>query len=249
MEQKLVRVPFNIDMAKKITNGEIEGKIVTRDGRNVRIVCFDARMDDNIVALIENEEGVEFATTFNYFGQYFLGEERPYDLFLEIPEYLTFKEGDVIGFGSKCVGIFKNIDFKRKTFFSYATFFENQLTFYESGWVLKNSHIATESEKQRLIEALKESTEERAKECLEMLGIENSPKLSNSSKIGKNFELNPFDKVLVRQSKADKWEAMLFSNYTSEKHAYRCMGMNYMFCIPYEGNEHLLNTTNDYKEE
>lgn len=74
------------------------------------------------------------------------------------------------------------------------------------------------------------------------------PILSNSTKIGKK-EFKPFDRVLVRQSKSDKWEAMLFSNYTSEIHRYRCGGMNYMFCIPYEGNEHLLGTTNDYKEE
>lgn len=78
-------------------------------------------------------------------------------------------------------------------------------------------------------------------------GEETSPKVSNSPKIGKE-EFKPFDRVLVRQSKSDKWEAMLFSNYTSEIHRYRCGGMNYMFCIPYEGNEHLLDTTNDYKK-
>lgn len=170
-------------------------------------------------------------------------EEETADLMIEIPEYLTFKDGDVIAFGSKCVGIFKNIDFKRKTFFSYATFFGNQLTFYETGWVLKNSHIATETEKQRLIEALKESTDERAKDCLKMLGIENSPKLSNSSKVGNDFELKPFDKVLVRDGKNQKWKPAFF---WCRKDFFKTIGFgDWVYCIPYEGNEHLLDTANN----
>ena len=35
METKYVRVPFDIEMAKKITNGKVEGRVVTRDGRSV----------------------------------------------------------------------------------------------------------------------------------------------------------------------------------------------------------------------
>ena len=42
IEKKTVtRYKFDISLAKKIQNKEIEGKIVTRDGRNVRILCFD----------------------------------------------------------------------------------------------------------------------------------------------------------------------------------------------------------------
>ena len=41
MEQKLVRAPFNIDMAKKITEKSVKGRIVTRDGRNARIACWN----------------------------------------------------------------------------------------------------------------------------------------------------------------------------------------------------------------
>lgn len=40
MEQKFVTVPFDIEKAKAIQNGELEGKIITHDGRSVRIVCF-----------------------------------------------------------------------------------------------------------------------------------------------------------------------------------------------------------------
>lgn len=35
------RVPFNLELAKKIASKETKGRIVTRDGRQVRIICFD----------------------------------------------------------------------------------------------------------------------------------------------------------------------------------------------------------------
>lgn len=190
METKLVKAPFDIDLAKKITNGEIEGKIVTRDGRNVRIVCFDAKMEDNIVALIESEEGVEFSTTFNYFGQYYDSEERPYDLFLEIPEYLTFKDGDVLYCDNMCFIYSGEIDdYGLCGCYCSLIFTLSVLNLdFDFSGVASETRLATESEKQRLIDALKESTDERAKECLKMLSIENTPKLSNSSKIGKKEE-------------------------------------------------------------
>lgn len=57
METNLVRVPFNVEMAKKIQAGEVDGKIVTRDGRNVRVVCWDRKdVDYPIIALIDNAE-------------------------------------------------------------------------------------------------------------------------------------------------------------------------------------------------
>lgn len=31
----MIKIPFDIELAKKITNGEVEGKVVTRDGQSV----------------------------------------------------------------------------------------------------------------------------------------------------------------------------------------------------------------------
>lgn len=39
METKMIQVPFDIELARKITSGDILGKVVTRDGKNARIVC------------------------------------------------------------------------------------------------------------------------------------------------------------------------------------------------------------------
>lgn len=54
----------------------------------------------------------------------------------------------------------------------------------------------------------------------------------------------PFDKVLVRDSKSDKWRANLFG-YIDKDEYYHCVYVNWAYCIPYTGNESLLGTTKD----
>lgn len=57
MESKLITVPFDLAKAKAIQNGELEGKIVTRDGRNARIICWDRNNETYpIVVLVPDEE-------------------------------------------------------------------------------------------------------------------------------------------------------------------------------------------------
>lgn len=58
----------------------------------------------------------------------------------------------------------------------------------------------------------------------------------------------PFDKVLVRNSAVKVWEANYFSHYRGEGnyYPYACVSCIYRYCIPYEGNEHLLGTTDPY---
>lgn len=58
-------------------------------------------------------------------------------------------------------------------------------------------------------------------------------------------EFKPFDKVLVRDKDTDPWKADIYLDYEGENRycRYKCARMNYVFCIPYEGNEYLLGTT------
>lgn len=58
-------------------------------------------------------------------------------------------------------------------------------------------------------------------------------------------EFKPFDKVLVRDDIHDKWSISQFSYYDEENEdfSYICMNGCYHYCIPYEGNEYLLGTT------
>lgn len=58
-------------------------------------------------------------------------------------------------------------------------------------------------------------------------------------------EFKPFDKVLVRNEKYHKWEINIFSNLEETFDKYKCLRNKWKYCIPYEGNEHLLNTSNN----
>lgn len=84
IEKKTVtRYKFDISLAKKIQNKEIEGKIVTRDGRNVRILCFDRNSIDCIVVLIDNKSWEMIESYTSDGALYDLGIESPLDLFIE----------------------------------------------------------------------------------------------------------------------------------------------------------------------
>ena len=63
--------------------------------------------------------------------------------------------------------------------------------------------------------------------------------------------LKPFNKVLVRDTKEQVWVADLFSHMVNRPlggYTFACVGHYPSQCIPYEGNEHLLGTTNDCDE-
>lgn len=61
------------------------------------------------------------------------------------------------------------------------------------------------------------------------------------------YQFKPFDKVLVRDVDNEEWDCNLFSLYYNG--VYWCIGGIYIQCIKYEGNEHLLGTTNKPKED
>lgn len=64
-------------------------------------------------------------------------------------------------------------------------------------------------------------------------------------------EFKPFDKVLVRDDINEKWILSIFGCYEDEVDAdfpYVCLNGRYCYCIPYEGNEYLLNTSKSPKD-
>jgi len=103
---------------------------------------------------------------------------------------------------------------------------------------IEHYRLATDSEKQRMIKALKKSKNPKAKEYLKrFFGIEEKPK----------YEFKPFDKVLVKYHEDDNWKASLFTRTITDDQdgetKYECLnGTVVVYCIPFEGNEHLLGT-------
>lgn len=104
---------------------------------------------------------------------------------------------------------------------------------------IEKYRFATESERQKLVDALKASKEPKAKEYLKrFFGIEEKPK----------YEFKPFDKVLVRDEDDKEWHISLFAreivdDYNRLPYKYECSnGTLWDCCIPFEGNECLLET-------
>ena len=95
--------------------------------------------------------------------------------------------------------------------------------------------LATEEEKKQLFSALEEKGKRWDSDKKAIVDVK--PK----------WTPKPFDKVLVRDSKSSKWRANLFSHKNIDE-PYYCVYASWNYCIPYEGNEHLLGTTENVKE-
>lgn len=82
------KVPFDIELAKKITNKEVKGRIVTRDGLPARIVCFDFKYIGRINSLIVLVDygDQELALAYNDKGKEKDNRDKYY-LHLEVPTY------------------------------------------------------------------------------------------------------------------------------------------------------------------
>lgn len=244
MGQKFVRLPFDVELAKDITSGTKDGRIVTRGGYSVRILCFDRKTDMYpIISLVDvkNQESVEF---YGLNGKWADDGDDYLDLMLEIPEYMTFKDGDVIAFDNYDTISITKADLIRNvkdTFAHYhAELMNGKLHFYEEhvkDVLSVGTRLATEEEKQKLIDALKQSDDPRAKECLKKLGIEEEPKC--------NFK--PFDKVVVRDNDSCRWGIDFFMKYEEGFEPYRCMTGSWGECLPFnEETEKLIMTTKSY---
>ena len=88
------KVSFNIELAKKITNKEVKGRIVTRDGRKIRIICTDRKDKSDVIAqysviaLVTEKDGHECEYEYLNTGRFSaVIEETDLDLHIEVPTY------------------------------------------------------------------------------------------------------------------------------------------------------------------
>ena len=153
---------------------------------------------------------------------------------------IVFVESHMLGINtSSMIAIFRKEKEIDKYKFSPALCESNEHDTYlrEGPVVLSPSDIkifrhATDSEKQQLFDALAKENKDWDSEHKMIVDLK--PKV----------ELKPFDKVLVRDNKDQKWQASFFG-YKDENHFMCENGCAWFHCIPYEGNEHLLGTTKD----
>lgn len=262
METKMIAIPFDVERAKRIQAGEGPGTIMTRNGHNVRVVCWDrAGSSFHIIALIGFEEGplIEACESYKDNGSCLESEEdNELDLILQVPEWTQYKDGDILAcklhYGTsdycKWLSILRGeINSKSNAiqFMGYVSYnYENQnndtgLEFDDYVDYIGSVCLATDKEKQKFADILKKSTNSRAKEYLKrFFEIEEK----------KEYKFEPFQKVLVRFSDDHVWEASLFSHKCDKDDPYLTVGgIEYGQCIPYcEETKHLLGTTDDLEE-
>lgn len=161
-------------------------------------------------------------------------EETLDTLEIEKPE---FKDGDIVTImpriGDKLIYLFKAEDDEK--YYGHAFLDGNIAIVNDDSYCQKDfctARPSTEKEKQQFLEAL-------AKKYI-YWDCEHKKVLDMSIKV----ELKPFDKVLVRDRESDNWRANLFG-YIGKGGYYHCVFANWVYCIPYAGNEHLLGTTKD----
>lgn len=158
---------------------------------------------------------------------------------LEIePAQTEFKDGDIVcisGMGYLAYGIVKSIDNSSKKLEYYVL--KDTSTLKIDDWLSfedKRIQLITETQQVILFKALANEGKAWNADKKQIVDLKSlwTPK--------------PFDRVLVRDDVDEEWNIDFFKSIdTSKIYKYRCMNSIWIYCIPYEGNEHLLSTNKD----
>ena len=151
-----------------------------------------------------------------------------------------FKDGDVVATSAGgWIGITTGGD-NDKFLPTYCVVGNGEFEYYLHKEELKFERFATEEERQKLFDAIKAN------------GYKWNAETKTLEKLVPNkFDittLKPFDKVLVRDNYGQLWQADLFGFHGNTIYPFNCVGHYTYQCIPYEGNEHLLGTTDNCNE-
>lgn len=239
MEQKMVTIPFDLETAKRIREGKIPGQIITEKGQNKAEIVYEDNSSICPLLVVIHSISVS-ADWFSATGKAFSSQNR---LLLEVPEYTTFKDGEVLSNKEGNYIFILNTNGKYLTSLYASLAAGTSLNISDdiavNGNNIERYRLATDSEKQMMICALKASNNPKAKEYLKrFFGIEEKPK----------YDFKPFDKVLVRKEGNEKWNISLFAREIVDdsdglSYKYECSnGTLWNCCIPFEGNECLLET-------
>lgn len=143
-----------------------------------------------------------------------------------------FKEGDVIINNQGTICLVSKMKDNGFITIVAALYTSNTLKVFTSNTVgrfVQQSTIASTTDKNKLYSAL----------------VKEGYKYNKEKHLLIKQEFKPFDKVLVRDNETESWNADIYLEYLGDTYlSYKCACSNYRICIPYEGNEYLLGTTN-----
>ena len=228
--QRTKTIPFNFDLAMAISRGEKEGEIIFQgeEGEVEGVIILHVSNKDKrhpLLALIPSED--EFSGWFSKEGE---RHGYPSDkLYIKSKKTETLEDKDIL-VGDSGFIFMLDTNGRFKTSMYVGLYTDGRLTFGGAAGQndIEKFRRANMKERFKLMFALMESKDNRAIKLLNKLnGVE------------KKVDFKPFDKVLIKDDESDKWEASFFIRKVGE--LYECMlGLKYKYCIPFEGNEHLL---------
>lgn len=240
---KKVTIPFDIELARKIQEGYLEGRIIDREGEKYTILKYDAPGKCPLVCICSSPmtNDLTIARTYTINGKHHPDkDESPYDLLLKVPEYVTWKEGDYLTVnhdGRVYVIIYKSYDhLVNMNVISYHALCRPDVDFLELDSDMSDGddiRPSTPEEIQSLTNIL---------ECRGKIWNPETKRVEDVKKEPEP-EFKPFDRVLVRDDDRDYWRPEFFSYKDDNGNICCCGGVRYVTAIPYDGNEHLAMTT------
>lgn len=224
---KKVLKPFDIEKAKA------GAKVVTRNGKSVRIVCWDMRGNDCPIVALISYGGSEYIQSYKINGNFYL--ERDYNENLIIEE-VEFEDGDILAnrIGENlAVLIFEkiensiiNFNFKYYAMLFYSGCIEFNGHTFDNGFVL-----ATEEEKQKLFDALQKKGKRWNAE----------KKVIEDVKEEKECEFKRGQAVLVKDDDNCMWQLTIFIDYNGNRpYPYLTTSGGKKLCIDYDSHRDLL---------
>lgn len=242
MENPII-VPFDLNTARKIKSGEIEGSVLidnieiefvyeSKDCAGPYNLLFVKKDGYGISAIYANTEGCTFA-------------DATLELKVEAGAY--FKKGDVLTSTKGCQFIYDGLITKGVMGSICGMVTSGDIEFDHSGlW----TDVYDEDKKRHVRKAIEEEKKFLAEKIIK---VEDSRKIDIIKRYLSEYEylldempkrdFKPFERVLVRRTNQERWKLHLFSRRSEIDDKYECLGgVTFSQCIPYEGNEHLLGT-------
>lgn len=243
MENSIV-VPFDLNTARKIKSGEIEGSVLV-DNIEIEFVyeskncaspynlLFVKKDGYGISAIYANTEGCTFGNA---------------TLELRVEAGAYFKKGDILISTLGNPFIYNGIINRKGDMgciygiSAYGEITSEEVPIWTSVCSEDKSkyvRLATEEEKKSFAERIANTESFEKTEIIKKYLSKYEYLLDEQKKC----DFKPFDQVLVRASNLGNWNLHLFARVREEEYKYECLGgLRYKECIPYQGNEHLLGT-------
>lgn len=243
MENSIV-VPFDLNTARKIKSGEIEGSVLvdnieiefvyeSKDCASPYNLLFVKKDGYGISAIYANTEGCTFGNA---------------TLELRVEAGAYFKKGDILISTLGNPFIYNGIINRKGDMgcicgiSAYGEITPEGVPIWTSVCSEDKSkyvRLATEEEKKSFAERIANTESFEKTEIIKKYLSKYEYLLDEQKKC----DFKPFDQVLVRASNLGNWNLHLFARVREEEYKYECLGgLRYKECIPYQGNEHLLGT-------